>query len=128
MAVVRCLDEMPQRVPPPARSARAASPATGEPLPGEVFEERTDWIDILEPAGWTLVYTIGHTRYWRRPGKRRGISATTGWAEDRDRLYVFSTSTVFEAEVPVTKFHAYAVLHHDGDHTRAAAALRGSFR
>jgi putative DNA primase/helicase len=122
VAVVRCMDVVP---PPPPRTPRA----TPEPItaagttPGDDYEGRTDWRDILEPAGWVLIYATGRTRYWRRPGKRSGISATTGRA-GRDRLFVFSSSTVFDAETSITKFHAYAVLHHHGDHTAAASALR----
>jgi putative DNA primase/helicase len=113
LAVVRSLDAMP----PPAAALQ-----TGQPR--AVSARRTDWADILEPAGWNLVYQSGRTRYWRRPGKSFGVSATTGRADDRDRLWVFSTSSAFETERPVTKFHAYAVLNHDGDHGAAARALR----
>ncbi|WP_436528210.1 phage/plasmid primase, P4 family [Actinoplanes sp. HUAS TT8] len=124
LAVVRSLDQMP---PPPVllvqrTAARPAGPSAM--TPGDDWEAQTDWADILEPAGWTLVHQAGRTRYWRRPGKVAGVSATTGRADDRDRLYVFSTSTVFEAERPVTKFGALAVLQHRGDHSAAARALR----
>lgn len=120
---VRSLDALP---PPATVAPRAGAPQTAGAgsSPGDDYERRTDWSDILEPAGWTVVHAVGRTRYWRRPGKRVGVSATTGRADDRDRLYVFSTSTGFDAEVPLTKFHAYAVLHHHGDHAAAASALR----
>ena len=36
---------------------------------------------------------------------------------------MFSTSTVFQSEVPYTKFGAYALLNHGGDHRAAAQAL-----
>ena len=91
--------------------------------PGDDYENKTDWSQIL--TGWTLVFTRGNTRYWRRPGKTDpGFSATTGHADDRDRLYVFTTSTDFQAETPYTKFGAYALLHHQGNHTNAAKALQ----
>lgn len=120
---VRALDEMP----PPLSVAphRPPAPSTGlDVTPGDDFERRMDWSDLLVPAGWTLVHTVGRTRYWRRPGKSAGVSATTGRADDRDRLFVFSSSTVFETETPLTKFHVFAVLHHGGDHRAAARALR----
>ncbi|WP_225733373.1 phage/plasmid primase, P4 family [Pseudoclavibacter sp. CFCC 14310] len=98
----------------------------GDVKPGDDYEQRTDWADILTPAGWTLLGARGRTRYWRRPGKDEGISATTGHADDRDRLYVFSTSTEFEAEKPYTKFGAYALLQHSGDHSAAARALHAA--
>lgn len=98
----------------------------GAVSPGDDFESRVDWYDILHPHGWRVhVKGPGNEREWVRPGKNLvdGISATTGRANDRDRLYVFSTSTVFQAEVPYTKFGAYALLHHNGDHHAAAQAL-----
>jgi putative DNA primase/helicase len=94
--------------------------------PGDDFEQRVDWEEILGPHGWrvTMSMTDGE-RHWVRPGKeaRDGMSATTGRANDRDRLYVFSTSTIFESEVPYTKFGAYALLNHGGDHSLAASSL-----
>lgn len=98
-----------------------------QPRPGDDFESRVDWMDdlLLGGAGWTLAYARGNNRHWVRPGKsaRDGISATTGREADRDRLYVFSTSTPFPTETPITKFGAYAILHHGGDHKTAAREL-----
>lgn len=92
--------------------------------PGDDFEARTDWREILEPHGWRISHTEGEGRYWTRPGKNFGISATTGMHADRDRLYVFTTSTEFESEAPYTKFGAYALLNHGNDFRAAAAELR----
>lgn len=122
------LDQMP----PPPEPIRFLQPsddrehATGGVSPGDDYEARTDWAQILGPAGWTVVFHRGATRYWRRPGKRLGISATTGARDDRDRLYVFTTSTEFNAETPYTKFGAYALLEHGGDHSAAAKALHAA--
>ncbi|MFD7093347.1 phage/plasmid primase, P4 family, partial [Streptomyces xanthophaeus] len=93
--------------------------------PGDDFEARATWTDILTPHGWRLMFVSGSTSYWQRPGKDgREPSATTGRAMDRDRLYVFTTSTEFVAERPYTKFGAYALLNHGADHSAAASALR----
>ncbi|MET9517008.1 phage/plasmid primase, P4 family [Streptomyces sp. NPDC002994] len=93
--------------------------------PGDDFEQRATWADILQPHGWKLMFTSGQTSYWQRPGKDgREPSATTGRSMDRDRLYVFTTSTEFAAEIPYTKFGAYALLNHGGNHSAAASALR----
>ncbi|MBG0567553.1 phage/plasmid primase, P4 family [Actinoplanes aureus] len=124
LAIVRSLDAMP--LPAPVQGSAHSTAAGNGASPGDDFERRTDWADILEPAGWTLVHQSGRTRYWRRPGKSVGVSATTGRADDRDRLWVFSSSTVFDPERSITKFHAHAVLHHGGDHAAAARALRGA--
>ncbi|GAA4706496.1 phage/plasmid primase, P4 family [Streptomyces youssoufiensis] len=135
----RMVDQVPMAEPPapaaqpPAMDEAAAflfsndgpAGATGGLTPGDDFEARTTWAEILTPHGWTALRTIGGTTYWRRPGKETpGVSATTGRAADRDRLYVFTTSTEFDAETPYTKFGAYALLNHKGDHSGAARELR----
>lgn len=120
--VIRCLDQMPSPI-ATADTPRPARPATDGLSPGDDYEARTGWADLLGPHGWTLVSRHGNTHYWRRPGKDRGISATTGQADDRDRLYVFSTSTEFDTGKPYTIFGAYALLEHSGDHKAAAQAL-----
>jgi len=117
-AVASLLDQQP----PP----QAPAPASGgqeHGRPGDDYNSRASWQDILAPHGWRCVRAFGSDAHgWRRPGKDTpGISATT---RDAGGLYVFSTSTVFEAETPYSKFGAYAVLNHDGDYAAAAAQLR----
>jgi putative DNA primase/helicase len=116
-------DPAPRQAPAGTVTA-AASGIFGAVSPGDDFEARTDWADILTPHDWTFAYQMGHTRYWIRPGKSRGQSATTGNNPDRDRLFVFSSATDFPQEEPITKFHAYAILNHGGDDSAAASELR----
>lgn len=92
--------------------------------PGDDYITRTVWPDVLEPHGWMLVFERNGVGHWRRPGKDRGISATTNHA-DSDLLYVFSTSTEFESERAYNRFSAYAILNHGGDFQAAAKALSG---
>lgn len=116
----------PHVVAPVNVTYRASTPNAGGDLkPGEAYEQQTDWADILEPHGWTLHSRRGRVRYWTRPGKDRrdGFSASTGRAADRDRFYPFTDATEFEARRPVTKFTAYAILEHRGDHVAAAREL-----
>jgi putative DNA primase/helicase len=129
-AVTRLLDATPTRV---ADSGFSPSTAlTGTPRansgvslrPGDDFDARGDWRDILEPHGWRIAHPLGSGWAWTRPGKRTGISATSGQHPTADRLYVFSTSTVFPAGQTVRKFHAYAHLNHGGSYPLAAAELR----
>lgn len=134
-ALQLALDRAPE--PPLQSQSTSLVPVTSPPSPGRVagdvaglspgdqFEVTTDWADILEPHGWHLHSRTGDERFWTRPGKdvRDGHSATTGYAGDRDRLYVFSTSTVFTAEVSYTKFAAYAELNHGGNFHVAASVL-----
>jgi hypothetical protein len=123
--ICRMVDTVPKDE-PAATAPRPQQPLPdGQLRPGEDYEARVGWTEIL--AGhFRPVVTRGRTTYWCREGKTRGLSATTGHAADRDRLYVFSTSTEFRAETPYTKFGAYALLNHGGDHKAAARALRAS--
>jgi|GEM_PF-7048848 len=92
--------------------------------PGDLYAAKTSWREILESAGWTFLYESQGKGYWRRPGKDRGVSATTNYA-DSGYLYVFSTSTPFEANRGYGKFSAYAILNHNGDWEQAAEDLMG---
>jgi putative DNA primase/helicase len=118
----RELDEMP---PPPVVEHRPTRELTGGDLaPGQDFEQRADWMfDILGPAGWTVHSHQGEKTFLTRPGKRFGKSATLNY-DGNDNLYVFTSSTDFPPESSWTKFGAYAFLHHDGDYSAAAKALR----
>jgi hypothetical protein len=91
--------------------------------PGDEWARVTTWAEILQPHGWVRLWTRADITYWRRPGKPVGVSATTNYAGS-DLLYVFSTSTAFEAGRGIGKFSAYAQLEHDGDYKRAASRLR----
>ena len=118
-------------VPPSAPGGNKPSPAPGpaEPgtRPGDDFSIRADWADILLPLGAVLHHEAsGGVRYWTRPGKdrRNGYSATTGWADDADRLKMFTSSWPPFADGEVyTKFAAYALLNHGGDYQAAAREL-----
>jgi putative DNA primase/helicase len=90
--------------------------------PGDDFNGRADWGQVLESHGWVKVYQHGEVGYWRRPGKDLGVSATTNW-QDSGLLFVFSTSTVFESERGYSKFSAFALLEHGSDFKAAAEDL-----
>jgi hypothetical protein len=92
--------------------------------PGDDYNQQATWDEVLNPHGWTKVRTgtRGET-WWRRPGKDRGWSATTG-ATANDTLHVHSTSTPFTpSPTSYNKFSAYTLLNHNGDHASAAAQL-----
>ena len=103
---------------------------TSDISPGDAMELAWDWVDIIGPHGYRIQRRLpsGEVR-WIRPGKDTpGHSASTGLANDRDRLFMLSTDDVnFRSSFdvgPYTKFHAYAILNHGGDHGAAARALR----
>lgn len=124
LALARTFDETPLIV----REERSVYRLTGtsdHQRPGDLFNQRATWEEILSPHGWRLVRVINGAGQWRRPGKRGpGISATTNYA-GHDLLYVFSTATPFEPERAYTKFAAYTLLEHQGDFGRAARTLAG---
>lgn len=124
-AIHAALDQMPPPTPAPARP-KAAELLSGRP--GDDFNNKATWNDILEPHGWTISHHQGNTTYWVRPGKDRkeGHSATTGHSPTGDRLYVFTSATEFEPETPYTKFAAYTLLEHDGNYASAARTLRAA--
>lgn len=127
-AVCTMFDTMPAPTAPPTSSPSSAPTSShgGETRPGDDYNTQATWEEILEPHGWTKGRRLGRGWAWTRPGKhpRDGFSATTGQADDADRLYVFSSSTTFDTETPYSKFAAYAHLGHGDDLAAAASALR----
>ena len=92
--------------------------------PGDDFEAKADWDSILCPHRWKKDEVLQNGEvHWTRPGKSSGSSATTGHNKG---LHVFTASDEakpFEAGGNYTKFQAYALLNHGGDHKAAAKAL-----
>lgn len=117
LTLARSLD----RCPAPSEDRFEAMTVSGD-RPGDEWAAQATWREILEPHGWKRLFVDGEKEVWRRPGKKRGISATTNF-DGSGLLYVFSTSTVFEAERGYGKFGAFALLEHDGDHKAAAREL-----
>jgi hypothetical protein len=101
-----------------------ARKSDGPVTPGDDYNARVSWHQILEPLGWSSVYTNREgVTAWRRPGKSIGISATTNHA-GTDKFYCFSTSTIFDAGSSYSKFAAYALIEHQGSFSEAARSLR----
>jgi hypothetical protein len=106
-------------------AARHAGSISPDDRAGDDYAARTSWEDILTPHGWRQIRQLGGgVRYWCRPGKTGPFTSAT--TRDDGGLYVFSTSTPFDAEVPYSKFGAYTVLHHGGDYKAAASTLRAA--
>lgn len=98
--------------------------------PSDRFDQRADWNAILGPHGWKRLGTDGQgMTYWRRPGKDRGVSATTGVRQGGgEALFVFTTSTTFEAWKGRSPFWAYCHLEHGDDPSAAGKALAAAER
>jgi hypothetical protein len=86
--------------------------------PGDIYNQRATWAEILEPLGWSCVADYGDVKHWCRPGKSDAISATTGFCSTDcrpDCFYIFSTSDEIEPFTPnrsYSKFEAYGLIHH----------------
>jgi hypothetical protein len=118
--ILATFDEMPKpEITRQELTKREFNPA----LPGDDYNQRMTWEEILEPIGWKKVFTQGEKTLWRRPNKDEGISASTNHG-GYDTFFVFSTSTSFEANKGYSKFAVYAHLHHRDDFKEAAQALR----
>src|SRR4030095_13149676 len=95
--------------------------------PGDKYnaEHGDDARQLLEHAGWRVMYTRGDALYLCRPGKDHGISGTFGYVAP-GVLYVFSSSAApFEPGRAYSPFAIYTELEHNGNYKAAAAALRG---
>src|SRR5262249_10204383 len=49
--------------------------------PGDDFNRRATWREILEPGGWKVARIRDQVVHWTRPGKDDGVSATSGYCE-----------------------------------------------
>jgi hypothetical protein len=102
--------------------------------PGDDFNAHgPDWPALLEPHGWVLACEVGGVKRWRRPGKDRGWSATTGHCTSeagRELFACFSENAQpFDGASggkpcsTYSKFAVYTLLNHNGDFAAAARAL-----
>jgi hypothetical protein len=98
-------------------------PGNGD-RPGDDFDRRATWAEVLEPHGWTFVRSAGDEEFWCRPEKSGGINATVNYA-GAGLLHVFSSNALpFEQDRSYGKFAAYTLLNHGGDYVAAARALQ----
>jgi len=113
LAVCRSFDEAPRECSGP----RGDSTDT----PGELYDRDTPaFFGLLHRHGWRPA----HGKYWTRPGKSAGVSAS--WDVVPGRFFVFSTSTTLESGHVYRPWHVYAALEHDSDYSAAAKALRAA--
>ncbi|MCP8711243.1 bifunctional DNA primase/polymerase, partial [Streptomyces sp. AC04842] len=117
----RMLDQLPQPEAPRTAPRPAPPRPDGSLRPGDDFEARADWADILKGV-FRPLHTRGRETYWGWADGVGGVKATTG-RDEQDRLFVFATGSEFQSEVPYSKFGAYALLNHGGDHKAAAREL-----
>jgi hypothetical protein len=120
-ALCQAFDAMPTNEAPKTAPRPAPPRPDGSLRPGDDFEARADWADILRGV-FRPLNTRGSETYWGWADGVGGVKATTG-KDEHDRLFVFATGSEFQSEVPYSKFGAYALLNHGGDHKAAAREL-----
>ena len=92
--------------------------------PGDDFNARAEWREILEPHGWEPVKEQGEATLWRRPGGYDGGWGASTNHDGHDLLHVWTTAAPpFQPDKSYTKFTVYALLDHQGDFKAAAAGL-----
>jgi P4 family phage/plasmid primase-like protien len=104
--------------------AEVRSVGGGNGRPGDDFEGKASWSDIL--AGWDYIRTVGDLEYYTRPGKgRKETSATVGYRAELggERFYCFSSNAGVPANKYLTKFGLYTHLQHGGDFAKATKEL-----
>ena len=122
--ISKSFDTVPVRQ-PAARRITRTMPRVNQGLPGDDFNARVDWSDLLERHGWTFSHIDCEGKeHWMRPGKSDGTSATVNFA-DNDLLHVFtSNASPLEQDKSVSKFQFLTVMEYDGDFQAAAQALQ----
>lgn len=122
----RALDERPTPIAPRERPVPIREVKPGDEMPGDHFGRVTSWAEILEPHGWTYTHHLGREDFWCRPGKdpKLGHSASTGYSDSGDRMFVWSSSSGLPTETPMSKLFVYAELNHRGNMSVAATELR----
>lgn len=118
--LARTFDQMPRQ---PASSPKTGGAIGDELRPGDDYNNRANWANILVPHGWTHIFTAADgNQHWRRPGKDIGTSATIS-EHGEGVFYVFTSSTIFEERKGYSRFHAYTIPNHGGDFSAAAREL-----
>lgn len=126
--VAHSLDPLPppQPIPEPAvLDTDRSTAAVGGVSPGDDYNQRGSWEELLTNHGWELVSRMStpERQYWTRPGKTHGVSAVTGGG-DGDYFWCWSSSTELPTEAAMSKWRVYALLEHNGDFHAAAKALK----
>lgn len=91
--------------------------------PGDEYNNRASWDDLILPIGWKLSHTQDGNTHYTRPGKTHGISLTVF----PNKVAYCHTSAPEAAPLQggtgYTIFTAYTLIHHAGDFKAAAAEL-----
>ena len=107
---------------PAAAKDRTASSGAGV-RPGDDFNDRGDWSQLLTAHGWKEVGKRGDSAYWQRPGKDHGVSARLNRGGDGLLRVYTSSAAPLETNTSYSLFGAYTTLEHRGDFRAAVLTL-----
>jgi len=102
----------------------ASKPEEVGSRPGDKYNASTDYYDLLRSNGWKQTGRHKDMISWCRPGKDKGISATSNY-KGSNRFFVFSTSCPpFEAGRSYSPWSVFGLLQCNGDWSEAGRLLR----
>jgi putative DNA primase/helicase len=119
-AIARSFDQMPVKTAPEEKASNRSS--FSELLPFDDYNQRADVPALLEKHGWRFVYQRGENYHYKRPGKTESITSAS-FHTGLKILYVFSTSTEFEAGRGYNPVQVFTQLEHNRDYSAASRAL-----
>ena len=121
----RVLDRMPQQ------NVEETKHTDGKPSeddrPGDVYnkmaEAYSESLELLKKHGWDIVFQRGDTIFLKRPGKKRGVSATFNHVAP-GIFYNFSgNASPFDPSRAYPPFSVLTLLEYDGDFRESAKEL-----
>jgi len=94
---------------------------------GDLYNQKDDFIDVLQKHGWTIVKEENDKIHFKRPGKlEKGNSAT--FLKEPRLFYVFSSNAYpFESEQSYSPFAVYTMLECNGVFKEAVKRLANEY-
>ena len=120
-ACARLLDEAGKIAEEPKALREARYDYVGRISPFDAYNERGDVEELLEAHGWKRVFKSGRNIFYKREGSDNKYGAN--YHLDKKVFYVFSSSSVFEAEKGYSPCQVYAKLLHNDDWKATALDL-----
>ena len=119
--------ERAEKVKPYSGMPKEPKKPTGAILrPGDDYNERGDWQELLEGAGWSAIFERGDCIYLVKPGSTSRTHHATLNHEGSNLFYCFSSSAhPFDPDTSYSKFAVFTLLNHGGDFEEAALDLAG---
>ena len=89
----------------------------------EQFNANHTPFELLESSGWTYSHTRGENEYLVRPGKQKKDGISAGYNTKLNLVYIFTTSSQFDADRAYNAFQVYSILNHNSNYKDAAQQL-----